>query len=212
MVEAPGPETRRAGWIVTLKDLRSRNKTMAVTALLGAALLLLAGCTPKRVLHHEIPTGETTRPVKAMKSTPEKNLDVLPKQPLPQETPREDFASRAVRLARQQLGKMYQWGAQGPDRFDCSGLVYFVYGQLGVSMPRVSSRQAGFGQEISRDSIRPGDLLYFNTSGRGINHVGIYVGNAKFIHAPRKGMPVRTDSLHNGWWKQKYRGARRIKS
>jgi cell wall-associated NlpC family hydrolase len=197
---------------VTLKDLGSRNKGLAGTALLGVALLLLAGCTPKRVLHHEIPTGEAPRPVKAMKSTPEKRLEAQPGQPSAQETPREDFASRAVRLARQQLGKMYQWGGQGPDRFDCSGLVYYVYGQLGVSMPRVSSHQASFGQEVRRDSIRPGDLLYFNTSGRGINHVGIYVGNAKFIHAPRKGMPVRTDSLHNGWWKQKYRGARRIKS
>ncbi len=197
---------------MTLKDLGSRNKAMAGTALLGAVLILLSGCTPKRVLNHEIPTGESPRPVKAMKSTPEKSIEARPKPPSSQETPREDFASRAVRLARQQLGKMYQWGAEGPDRFDCSGLVYYVYGQLGVPMPRVSSHQAGFGQEVRRDSIRPGDLLYFNTSGRGINHVGIYVGNAKFIHAPRKGMPVRTDSLHNGWWKQKYRGARRIRS
>lgn len=79
-------------------------------------------------------------------------------------------------------------------------------------MPRVSSRQAKVGHEIRRPNLKPGDMLYFNTSGSGINHVGIYVGKSKFIHAPRKGMPVRTDSLNNGWWKQKYRGARRIKS
>ena len=164
----------------------------------------LSGCTPKRVVNNEILTSEDVRP---QPKTPKKAVST----PGPLPAPAGGLGQQAASLARQQLGKMYQWGGQGPDRFDCSGLVYFVYGNLGVPMPRVSGRQAKMGQEISRQNLEPGDMLYFATSGSSINHVGIYVGKSKFIHAPRKGMPVRTDSLNNGWWRQKYRGARRIK-
>lgn len=174
--------------------------------------LWLTGCTPKRVVDTEILT-ESPRPqtVRKPSGTITSPGSLAPK-PVTPKSRSGGLGPQAVALAQKQMGKMYQWGGQGPDRFDCSGLVYFVYGNLGVSMPRVSSQQAKVGQEVSRKNLQPGDLLYFNTSGSGINHVGIYVGQSKFIHAPRKGMPVRTDSLNNGWWKQKLRGARRIRS
>jgi cell wall-associated NlpC family hydrolase len=168
---------------------------------------LVAGCTPKRVVNNEIITGKE---IDSRASTREKP-ETRPEPARPAPAPTEDFGSRAASLARKQLGKMYQWGGSGPDRFDCSGLVYYVYGNLGVSMPRVSEQQAMMGREVGRKELQPGDLVYFATSGSDINHVGIFLGRSKFVHAPRKGMPVRTDTLNNGWWRQKYRGARRLK-
>ncbi len=189
-------------------------KRPLLVGLAAATLLAGAGCTPKKVVFDEVPSGQAPAlrkpgrpPVKTRPAPAQPPAEVV-KGPATSPAP---FGERAVALARQQLGKMYKWGAQGPDRFDCSGLTYFVYGKLGVQMPRVSSRQAGMGREIPRTELRPGDMLYFNTQGSGVNHVGIYVGGSEFIHAPRKGMPVRKDSLNNGWWKQKFRGARRLK-
>ena len=176
-------------------------------------VILLTGCTPKRVINNEIYTGRElpaadTTP--APSPSPPASSSTSPS--LPSSSPGSgDFGLQAVSLAKAQLGKMYQWGAEGPDRFDCSGLVYFVYGNLGVPMPRVSGLQAKVGREVPSRELAPGDMLYFATSGSDINHVGIYLGHSKFLHAPRPGMPVRTDSMNNGWWKQKYRGARRIK-
>lgn len=183
-----------------------RLRTALVCLLCGC---LLAGCTPKRVINDEIITGKETDSRAPAREKPEAEAPARPEPARP--APTEDFGSRAAALARKQLGKMYQWGGSGPDRFDCSGLVYFVYGNLGVSMPRVSEQQALMGREIPRKELQPGDLVYFATSGSDINHVGIFLGRSKFVHAPRKGMPVRTDTLNNGWWRQKYRGARRLK-
>jgi cell wall-associated NlpC family hydrolase len=177
--------------------------------LLGlACCFLLAGCTPKRVVNNEIYTeDEPAAPASgAEKPAPHGKTG----SPGGGKQAGANFGHEAAALARKQMGKMYKWGASGPDRFDCSGLVYYVYGRLGVPMPRVSSRQADMGREVPRKELQPGDMIYFATSGSGIDHVGIYVGGSKFVHAPRKGMPVRTDSLNNGWWRQKYRGARRI--
>jgi len=128
----------------------------------------------------------------------------------PGSTPATGADQDAVSLARAQLGKPYQWGAQGPDRFDCSGLVCHVYGKLGVSMPRVSREQARTGREVARNALRPGDLVFFATDGQGINHVGIYIGHSEFIHAPRRHVPVKTDSLNNAYWSRRYRTARRV--
>lgn len=175
--------------------------------------LLLGGCTPKRVVNNEIFTGPVgsaptpaRTPAQAGGSDAPRSTDLPATQP----ATKAGFGRQVADLARRQLGKMYQWGGNGPDRFDCSGLVYFVYGSLGVDLPRVSEQQARRGGEVDRKDLSPGDMLYFATSGPGIDHVGIYLGDDKFIHAPRRGIPVRTDSLHNGWWRQKFRGARRF--
>ena len=189
------------------------NKQKSILCLLNCLLCmwLCTGCSPKRVVNNEILTNESVRRQEKPASKAKPKSGSRSESTVGGVVPAGKFANQAVELAKNQLGKMYQWGGQGPDRFDCSGLVYYVYGNLGVSMPRVSDKQAKVGREIERSNLQPGDMLYFATSGSSINHVGIYLGHAKFIHAPRKGMPVRTDSLNNGWWRQKYRGARRIK-
>lgn len=200
---------------------------MAVMAL----ALLGAGCAPKRVVkgvpqdssEKEAPAEPavvgTTRTDAPDTLLPEpevigrSGVAVKP-APAPQGEPvqvyPDDIGNKAADLARKQLGKQYQWGASGPDKFDCSGLVYYVYGSLGVSLPRVSGQQAGAGKHVDQKELKPGDLVFFTLNGRGIDHVGIYLGKSKFVHAPRRYMPVRTDSLNNSWWRRKYKGARRI--
>jgi cell wall-associated NlpC family hydrolase len=117
----------------------------------------------------------------------------------------------AATLARKQLGKPYQWGASGPDKFDCSGLVMYVYDNLGVKLPRVSGQQAYEGVHVDGDDLQPGDLVFFKLNGSRIDHVGIYLGNSNFVHAPRKYVPVRTDSLNNSYWRRRFKGGRRLK-
>ncbi len=116
----------------------------------------------------------------------------------------------AASLAEDQLGKPYAYGAAGPNRFDCSGLAMWVYGNLGVSLPRVSRDQAQVGEKISRQQLRPGDLLFFALNGKGIDHVGVYTGAGDFVHAPHTGAPVRTDSLDNSWWRRRLEVIRRL--
>jgi len=117
----------------------------------------------------------------------------------------------AATLAKKQLGKPYQWGASGPDKFDCSGLVMYVYDNLGVKLPRVSGQQAYAGVHVDRQDLQPGDLVFFKLNGSRIDHVGIYLGKSSFVHAPRKHVPVRTDSLNDSYWRRRFKGGRRLK-
>lgn len=191
---------------------------------------LVGGCAPKRIRPSQ---GEpaSAGPRKRLSRTAPPPIEST--RPAPQqghaETAEPDRRSSAGRpgyrtspesvslgleaasLARAQLGKMYQWGAAGPDRFDCSGLTYYVFGQLGVALPRVSRDQASKGRQVGRSELQAGDLVFFATEGARINHVGIYLGNGEFVHAPRRHMPVRIDSLNDSWWRHRFRVARRLR-
>jgi peptidoglycan DL-endopeptidase CwlO len=113
--------------------------------------------------------------------------------------------SSVVAIAEQYLGVPYRWGGASPSGFDCSGLVMYVFAQVGVSLPHSSYSQYGMGSPVSRDQLQPGDLVFFD----GLGHVGIYVGGGQFIHAPHTGDVVRISSL-SGWYSSSYVGARRI--
>lgn len=115
----------------------------------------------------------------------------------------------AAALARTQVGKPYGWGGTGPERFDCSGLALYVYRQLGIALPRVSSDQAGMGVHVDRSELKPGDLVFFSLRS-AFDHVGIFLGNNRFVHAPRRKEPVRVDNLDDAWWNRAYKGARRV--
>ena len=120
--------------------------------------------------------------------------------------PREPtLAERAVQIARTQLGVPYVYGGASPGGFDCSGLVMYVFAQVGVSLPHSSYAQYGMGSPVSRDQLQPGDLVFFD----GLGHVGIYVGGGSFIHAPHTGDVVKISSI-SGWYASTYVGARRI--
>lgn len=100
------------------------------------------------------------------------------------------------------IGVPYSWGANGPNSFDCSGLVKYVYAHFGISLPRTTYSQVAMGRSVSADQLQPGDLVFF----RGAGHVGIYIGGGQYIHAPQTGYTVCIASLSN----RKLYAARRI--
>jgi cell wall-associated NlpC family hydrolase len=116
------------------------------------------------------------------------------------------LGGRAVRYAKHLIGVRYRYGGTSPRTgFDCSGFVRFVYAHVGVALPRVSYEQFSRGRRIARAALRPGDLVFFDGAG----HVGIYVGNGRFIHAPHTGTRVQISSL-GGSYGRGFDGGRRV--
>ena len=102
---------------------------------------------------------------------------------------------KVIAVAKAQMGKPYRWGATGPSSFDCSGLMYYAYKNgANISLPRVSRDQANVGKKVSKADLKPGDLVFFARGGR-INHVGMYVGNDQYLHAPQTGDVVKISKL-----------------
>jgi peptidoglycan DL-endopeptidase CwlO len=111
-----------------------------------------------------------------------------------------------VAIAMQYLGTPYVWGGSSPSGFDCSGLVVYVFAQVGVSLPHYTGDLWNQGVPVSVDQLQPGDLVFFN----GLGHVGIYIGGGQFIHSPHTGDVVKISSLSDPWYASSYDGARRI--
>lgn len=116
---------------------------------------------------------------------------------------------KLVNLAKSKLGCKYVWGATGPSTFDCSGLTSWCHKQLGISIPRTSLAQSKSGKAVNRSDLQAGDLIFWKTTSAEVGHVGMYVGNGQFIHAPNKSKPVKYDSLDNSYYKSRYVRARR---
>lgn len=110
--------------------------------------------------------------------------------------------------AHQYMGVPYKWGGTTSSGFDCSGLVRAVYRLNGLTLPRTSREQYNSGKFIAKAKLQIGDLVFFSNNGRDVNHVGIYIGNNEFIHAPGKGKKVTKASLNNSYWVKAFRGAR----
>ena len=120
------------------------------------------------------------------------------------------FRDEVVKTARSFIGVPYQWGGSSVEKgFDCSGLAMAIYRLNGLKLPRTSGAQYKAGTWVSREKLTKGDLVFFDTRSSGkISHVGIYIGQDKFIHAPRTGKTVSTSSLSNKYYKKRYAGAR----
>ncbi len=110
------------------------------------------------------------------------------------------------------LGLPYKRGGNSFDTgFDCSGFVKALYAQtLGKVLPRSAAEQAAQTTKIESTDLQPGDLVFFNTMRRAFSHVGIYVGDGKFIHSPKPGAEVRIEDMHTSYWDKRYNGARRV--
>ena len=119
-------------------------------------------------------------------------------------------ADRAAALAAKMVGKPYKYGGSSPSGFDCSGLVQYSFKQAGVSLPHNTVQQRAASRLINVAELRRGDLLFFNQEGKKHGHVGIYLGDGKFVHAPSSGKSVRSDRLDSPYWKKHLTEARRI--
>ena len=121
-------------------------------------------------------------------------------------------SSELAEAALNYLGVRYRFGGTTPKGgFDCSGLIYYTASKyMGVNLPRVAASMAKVGESVKRDELQPGDLVFFNTRGKRYSHVGIYVGENKFVHSPRTGAVVRVDKMDNVYWNKRYNGARRL--
>jgi len=114
----------------------------------------------------------------------------LTPQPAPRRAPLS-LGQRAVRIAALELGTPYRYGGSGPGGFDCSGLVAYVYGRLGIALPHNAAAQFGYGRPVDQGHLKPGDLVFFH----GLGHVGLYIGHGRMIHAPQTGERVEVQSI-----------------
>jgi len=126
-------------------------------------------------------------------------------------------AADVVQTALNALGTPYQWGGTAENGFDCSGLIQYAYGQHGIRLPRMSRDQAKAGTEVAPvvEALKPGDILLFSARpGGGVTHVGMYVGEQKFIHSSNSGVKLSRLEVHDSegaWWLSRWVGARRIR-
>ena len=120
--------------------------------------------------------------------------------------------SAVVKMAKKMLGVKYSYGGTSPNRgFDCSGLVQYSHKSVGVSLPRTTSQQYKAAKWIAKKHLKAGDLVFFKIiPSRAVSHVGIYLGNSRFIHAPSSGKRVKISSMKAKYWKKRFTGAGRV--
>lgn len=140
----------------------------------------------------------------------------LPGEPVPRGNA-DALVLDIVRIAEEEIGRPYKYGGEGAngEGFDCSGLIQYAYGEAGIALPRTSVQQARQGREVGRnyEALRPGDILTFAERGTRVTHVGLYMGDGRFIHSASRGVQISTlgESDPNGrWWYQRWVGVRRV--
>jgi len=131
--------------------------------------------------------------------------------PAPVESRASDgLAAQAAQIAQAMLGKPYRYGGNNPQGFDCSGLVNYSYARAGLTLARDTRSLREQTALVRTGDLRLGDLVFFDQEGKKLSHVGIYVGNGTFVHAPSSGGRVRTDRLDAAYWSDHFVEARRI--
>jgi cell wall-associated NlpC family hydrolase len=173
--------------------------------LLTGLALAVAGCAT-------LPRPPASEPVPLADAAPA-DFEPLP-APVAEPEPPPDPASDAVLRALGLLGVRYRFGGTTPETgFDCSGFVRWVFRDVpaALELPRASYDMARFAApDVEPAALAPGDLVFFRIRGNRVSHVGIYIGESKFIHAPSRGGKVRVDRLDDRYWKRRYAGAKRI--
>lgn len=144
-------------------------------------------------------------------TTAARNLPYNPLQTVDTLSGMQTRSNEVVIQAVSQLGTPYRWGGISAEKgFDCSGLTKHAYQAASLQIPRTSTEQYRATRRIDRQELRPGDLVFFRLNSRQVDHVGIYVGGKRFIHAPSRGKTVSFASLDNAYWSRKYVGAGRL--
>lgn len=143
------------------------------------------------------------------------SMETQASEPNPALAKLQKFTNRASELvlsAMGMLGIQYKYGGTTPENgLDCSGLVRHVFKEAwGEDLPRTSEEISHLGQHVDQKDLQPGDLVFYNTLKRGFSHVGIYLGDSKFIHSPSAGGEVRIESMDINYWKKRFNGARRL--
>ena len=112
------------------------------------------------------------------------------------------------------IGVRYRWGGSSPDSgLDCSGFVRYVFQDtLGMALPRRAEEMSRVGEKVRMADLKPGDLVFFNTMRRTFSHVGIYIGDNKFVHSPSTGSTIRVDDMDDAYWEKRFTGARRVET
>lgn len=123
------------------------------------------------------------------------------------------YGERAAAHAQKFIGTRYQYGGDRPSRgFDCSGLIQYSYKLAGLKVPRNTKRQFRSTRRVASNKLRRGDLLFFHQQGKRFSHVGIYIGNGRFVHAPSTGKRVKISTLKNRYWRRHLASARRFEA
>lgn len=171
-------------------------------------------------IYEEIASGNTSVDVESdEKSGVRANIDVEA-PPKPKVEARSVFSNTSSNVstnkgqkiadfAKSLVGKPYRYGSTGPNSFDCSGFVVYVYKNFGINLPRTSQAQAYVGERVSRENLQPGDLVFSNTYS-SLSHVGIYIGNGKFVHAANSDTGVAISSLNEGYYNSRYAWSMRV--
>jgi cell wall-associated NlpC family hydrolase len=123
----------------------------------------------------------------------------------------DDDGERIANAARALIGRPYRFGGSGPEAFDCSGLVFYVHRQLGREVPRTALTQFRLAKRIDRQQLRPGDLVFFGEGSPEVTHVGVFVGDGEFVHAPKTGRPVSYARLDDEYFTENFAGAGRLR-
>ena len=136
-----------------------------------------------------------------------------PKLPPADTGPMSEQRAEALLQTLLSLGVDYRYGGKSPESgFDCSGLVAHVFREAyGIELPHNARAQSEFGVRVSLSELRAGDLVFYNTLNRPFSHVGIYLGDGRFVHAPKTGAPVRVEPIDGTYWMRRFDGARRIR-
>ena len=168
--------------------------------LIGLLTLTLTGCSTPTTASKNVALSSTSA-VTVAKVQP---IATSPKRTV-------TLVEKVVWNAQKQQGKMYRWGGTSPvTGFDCSGLTQFAFGRgAGVALPRTAADQYRAATKVPRGQAQKGDLVFFNTRGSRVSHVGIYLGDGRFVHAPRTGRAITTEAL-DGYWAKRLIGFGRI--
>lgn len=194
---------------MSLRRNRRRNRRRLFLLLAAFLLLLLAACgvqignTPYITEDNVGPQSKQYKERAQSKERPQYKQLTVGSYELARES------GGIIELARRQIGVPYRLGGSEPGKgFDCSGLIFWVYKQNGVSLPRMAKAQSGYGDPVNKSMLRAGDIVAFRIGST--YHTGIYTGNGYFIHSPKKGDRVREESMETYYWRRHFIGARRV--